>query len=192
MATDSQQNQDQQTTKPEDLVSEPMNVVSQPEPEKTLLSWKSPARLYKKRNREYFTTIGVIVLLLSVILLFAKEFLLVGVILALAFVAYVLASVAPPEVEHVLTNKGVRTGGKLYPWQLLGRFWLETKWGQDSLMVENLLGFPGHLVLLLPKDIDRSALEKTMSSRLLKEKPSPSPIDKAAEWLQRKVPLETE
>lgn len=170
---------------------EPLKVVNQPEPEETLLSWRSPVRLYKKRDREYFTTIGVIVILLSVILLFAKEFLLVGVILALAFVSYALASVPPPKVDHLITNKGIRSGDKLYPWQTLGRFWFEEKWKQESLLVENLNGFPGRLALLLTDQVDKKKLMKEMSARLLKQKPTPSPVDKAAKWLQDKVPLES-
>ena len=172
--------------------ADPVQVVNQPEPEKTLLSWKAPSRLYKKRDREFFTTTGVIVALLSVILLFAKEFLLIGVILSLAFVAYSLASVPPSEVEHVITNKGIRTGGKLHSWDVLGRFWLETKWKQEVLLVENYVGFPARLMLLLSSGIDKKQLTKKLSARLIKEKPKPSSVDKAAKWLQEKVPLETE
>ena len=64
---------------------EPMPVVAQPEPEQSLYSWKAPARLYKKRSREFYSTVAALVILLSVILMFAKEFLLIGVILALGF-----------------------------------------------------------------------------------------------------------
>jgi predicted DNA-binding transcriptional regulator len=91
---------------------EPIPVVSQPEPEKDLYSWTAPSRPFKKRNREFYTTIATLVILLSVILLFAKEFLLIGVILSFGFVSYVLATVPPGKVSHRLTNKGIRTGEK--------------------------------------------------------------------------------
>jgi hypothetical protein len=165
--------------------------VRQPEPEKVLMTWESPVRLYKKRDREYFTTIGVIVILLSVILLFAKEFLLVGVILSFAFVSYTLASIPPPKVKHEITNKGVRSGSKLYLWETLGRFWFEEKWKQDTLMIENFIGFPGRLSVILSDEVDKKQLEEEVSARLIKEQPSPSPIDKAAQWISDKVPLET-
>ncbi|OGV90621.1 hypothetical protein A2783_05650 [Microgenomates group bacterium RIFCSPHIGHO2_01_FULL_45_11] len=171
--------------------SEPSRVVVQPEPEKTLLTWKAPARLFKKRNREYYSTIAVIVVLLCVILLFAKEFLLIAVILSLAFVAYVLASVAPSEVEHKITNKGIRTGERFYLWSMLGRFWFEDKWGQEMLLVENLSGFPGRLTFLLAVEIKKEELEKILSARIVKEKPALTAIDKAAKWLQEKVPLDS-
>lgn len=171
---------------------EPARVAVQPEPEKTLVSWEAPVRHFKKRNREYFTTIAVIVVLVSVILLFAKEFLLIAVILSLAFVSYALASVPPGHVIHTITTKGIRTGERLYRFEVLGRFWFEEKWGQWSLLVEHLDGFPTHLTLLLSAEVTEAELDRHLGAYLVKEKPTPSWMDRAAQWLQKKVPLETE
>jgi len=180
----------EKTGKPS-LSDKPMPVVQQPEPERNLLVWNAAERLYKKRDREYYTTVGVIVLLLSVILLFAKEFLLVGVILSLGFVSYVLASVPPGKIKHRVTNKGIRTGKKLYRWNALGRFWFETKWKQTVLNIESLFGFPGKLVMVMDEK-DKKHINETLSKYLVKEKPLPTLLDKAAKWIQEKVPLETE
>lgn len=166
--------------------------VKQPEPETTLLKWQAPSRLFKRRDREYFTTIGVLVILLSVILVFAKEFLLVGVVMALAFVAYALASVPPEIVEHTISNKGMRTGGKLYEWEQFGRFWFEEKWKQRMVVVEHLNGFPGQLTLLLSDELTNDRIEDIIGRYLINEKPLPTVLDKAANWLQEKVPLESE
>lgn len=169
---------------------EPMPVVARPEPEKILLSWKAPARIYKKRNREYFTTIAVIVILVSVILFFAKEFLFIAVILSLAFVSYALAAVPPHEVEYVISNKGIRSGGQLYHWQWLRRFWFESKWKQEMLVVENLATFPGRLMLVLTPEVKKEELEKQVGAYLIKERPQFTFVEKAANWLSRKVPLD--
>src|SRR3989344_4772093 len=88
----------------------------EPKEEKVLLSWRAAGRPFKKRDKEYYTTIGAIVFLVAIILLFLKEWLLIAVMIALAFVSYVLASVPPEEAKHELTNKGIRTGDKLYRW----------------------------------------------------------------------------
>ena len=53
--------------------------------EKVLVEWSAPARPYKERSREFYTTILSIAFLLGVILLLLKEFLLIGVIIAFAF-----------------------------------------------------------------------------------------------------------
>lgn len=172
-------------------VPEPIPVFSQPVPEKTLYTWKAPARLFKRRSREFYTTVAALALLLSIILFFAKEFLLIGVILALGFVSYVLASVPPEIVEHVFTNKGIRTGGKFYPWQALGRYWWETKWHQAYLTVETPGQIPTVLIMLVGHG-KKEDIDEVIKAYLINEKPQPTWFDNAAKWLQEKVPLESE
>ncbi len=169
----------------------PIPVVQQPIPEQELYSWKAPSRLYKKRTREFYTTVGAIVLLLSVILVFTKEFLLIAVIIAFAFVTYVLSSVEPEVTEHMFTNKGIRTNKKIYPWQNLGRFWLETKWKQPLVKVELPFQFPGEIVMLVGQG-DRDTIEEILLQYLIKQKPEPTFVEKASKWLQEKIPLEAD
>jgi hypothetical protein len=165
--------------------------ISQPIPEKTLYSWRAPARLFKRRSREFYTTVGALVLLLSIILVFAKEFLLIGVILAMGFVAYVLASVSPDEITHALTNKGIRTGDKLYPWETLGRYWWQEKWHQSYINIESPGRIPSNLILLLGEG-NKEDIDHVVKTYLIMEKPLPTWFDKAAIWIQEKVPLESE
>jgi len=162
-----------------------------PVPTKVLLSWKAPARPFKKRDREYFTTIGAIVFLVAVILVFLKEWLLIAVVVSLMFVAYVLATVPPEIVEHTITNKGVETGGKLYKWEELKRFWFSKKWKDTVLNIETEKSFPGRLLLVVP-EVERKRVEETLAKYLEMEAPEPTFMDKAAKWLSEKVPLESE
>ena len=176
---------------PSDQPPPPTRVVNEPEPERDLYTWDAPSRLYKKRNREFYSTVAAIVLLVSIILLFAKEFLLIAVILALGFVVYALSAVEPEPVKHTLTNRGIRSSGKLYRWETLGRYWWEDKWKQDHVHIELPHQFPGKLLLLLGKG-SKDTIESILNTYLIKEKPDPTFIDKAAKWLQEKVPLETD
>ena len=169
---------------------DPMPVVSQPEPEKELYSWLAPARLFKRRNREFYSTVAALVILLSIILLFAKEFLLIAVILSLGFVSYVLASIEPPQVHHLLTNRGIRTSDKLYRWETIRRYWWEEKWHENILHFEIPGQYPGKILLLLGLG-DKEAIETIVDKYAVKDKPDPTWLDKAAKWLQEKVPLES-
>ena len=163
----------------------------EPKEERVLVSWRAAGRPFKRRDREYYTTIGAIVFLVAIILLFLKEWLLIAVMIALAFVAYVLASVPPEETKHELTNKGIRTGDKLYRWQELWRFWIEEKWRQKMLVVETRYKFPRRLLLMLG-EADEELVKRTLKEYLFLEKPEPTFMDKASEWLVEKVPLESE
>ncbi len=158
---------------------------------KTLLEWQSAARPFKKRNREVFLTAAAIVALISVILLFVKEFLLIAVILSLYFVFWVLNTIAPEKVSHKITNKEIETGGKKYKWEELNRFWFAEKWGNNILNVETKKGFPGRLLILLGT-IKKEEVKKILSEYLTFEKPEETWLNGAAEWVQKKVPLEKE
>lgn len=163
----------------------------QPVELKTLLKWMAPVRPFKKRDREYYTTIAAIVFLLSVILLFLKEWLLIAVMIALMFVAYVLATVVPESVEHELTTRGIVTGGKLYKWEDLVRFWFSHKWHDTILHLDTKLKFPGRLMLLLG-DQDEVKVKEMIQTRVQYEVPAETFMDRSAKWLSAKIPLEKE
>ncbi len=171
------------------LKTKPAEVTVVPPPLRDLLVWEAPARPFKKRDREYFTTIAAIVLLLAVILLFIKEWLLIGVILALMFVSYALATVPPAKVTYKITTRGVTIDDKHYSWQQLYRFWFSETWGNEILNIDTYMIFPKKLQLMLganKQDEVQAIVEKYLSL----EKPKKSAIDKVSSWLQEKVPLE--
>lgn len=179
----------QEQPEPSTLKTDQSATQATQKPLKVLLTWQSPERAFKPRSREYFTTIGAIVALLVLILLFLKEWLLIVVILALGFVSYVMATIEPQSVKHQLTNRGIVTGGRNYFWPDLGRFWFSQKWDQKILHVETQLPFPRQLIMLLG-DTDQAQIKKVLSEYLLFEEPEKTWVDNAGEWLSRRVPLE--
>ena len=158
---------------------------------KSLLKWSAPVRPFKKRDREYYTTIAAIVFLLAVILLFLKEWLLIAVMAALMFVAYVLATVPPESVEHELNTRGILTGGKLYKWEDMLRFWFTKKWSETILHLDTKLKFPGRLMLLLG-DQDEAQVKAIIAPKVQYEVPETTFMDRSAQWLSAKIPLEKE
>lgn len=171
------------------MATQPVTIVQ--EPLKDLLVWKSPARVFKKRDREFYTTIAAIIFLLAVIMLFLKEWMLIALIISFGFMAYVLSTVEPQEVEHKITTKGVVTGEKRYEWQYLISYWFSKKWGNQILNIQTRLGFPPRLIMLLGKT-EKATLQKILDKYIVMEKPQKSWIDKSGEWLAEKFPLESE
>src|SRR3989338_581920 len=90
---------------------------------KDLFSWKSLNRPMLSYSRDVFTTFAVIALLLSFIVAFIQEFLLIVVVWAAYFLFYALSKVPPVEVEHKITTEGVVSMDKSYLWSELGTFW---------------------------------------------------------------------
>ena len=179
------------TTEPQVAEAARDKKVKQPVELKTLLKWEAAVRPFKKRDRDYYTTIAAIVFLLAVILLFLKEFLLIGVIIALAFVAYVLASVEPDKTTHEITTRGVVTAEKAYKWEELTRFWFDKKWKDEILHIDTNLKFPGRLMMLLG-GTEKNKVKELLQKQVQFEVPEKTFMDKSAKWLQEKVPLEKE
>lgn len=162
-----------------------------PIPEETLVEWDAPARPFKKRKRQFFSTVMIIALLVSLILFFAGQVLSVAVVISVVFLVYVTAVIPPQMVHYKLTNYGIYVEKESFSWLSMGRFWFDEKAGQRVLEIE-LYRFPGRLTFVLidgqtPRKDD---LEQVLSEVLIKEKPELSSYEKVAEWLKDKVPLE--
>lgn len=156
--------------------------------EEVFIEWKSPSRVFKKRDREYFVNIGAIVLLLSVILVFAREFVLIATVLSIVFLIYVLSTVPPEEVKHRVTSLGIESAGHFYRWEELGDFWYEEQWGQNLIV---LRPYMSARVIILLGDQDKVRLREYIAKHIpFREEPDRSWVDNTARWISEKIPLD--
>lgn len=162
--------------------------ITPPDQEELLLGWIAASRSFKPRQRQYYTTIAAIVLLICLILFFAGQFLPIAVVISFAFLAYILASVPPEQIEHYFTTYGVRVDDNIYYWDELGRFWFTTKYDQPVLHIE-VNRFPFRLTMLLG-EAPVEEVRTILALALIEQQPQLSFYERAAEWLQKKIPLE--
>lgn len=165
--------------------------MSEAEEIKTLASWQAPARPFRKRDRSYYTTIAILVILVVMIVFFwLKDFLLIGVILSFGFVAYVLAFVSPKEITYTISTQGITMGEDFYFWHFLDSFWFKEKDGLKVLHIQTWLRFPAQLMLVLKAE-DEEKIKKIVARFLpFHEKPYKSWMEKWSESLQKHFPLE--
>lgn len=157
---------------------------------KTLLSWEAPSRPFRKKDRSYYTTIAILAILLVLIAFLAREFLLIGVILSFAFVAYVLAFVPPHQISYKISTQGITIGEDFYFWHFLDAFWFKEKDGNKVLHIQTQLRFPAQLMLVLGDQKEDDV--KKIVARFLPfvEVPYKSWMEKWSESLQKHFPLE--
>ncbi len=160
-----------------------------PQPEQTLFKWMAPSRPFKLRDRQFFTTIIVIAALISILLAFAGEWMLIATIAAMIFAYYIWSTVPPEDVEYSITTRGVRVHGQLYRWEDLVQWWFEDKWGQKMLVIATPLAVAKRLHLLLGQTPEDS-VKQVMEKHLVMEKPPETVTDKAGKWVAEKFPLE--
>lgn len=171
-----------------------VEVVSPQEPVKSLLEWESPTRPYKRKETEYFKTLGAILFLVCVILLFFKEWLLIAAIGAFYFITYVLGRFPPEEIKHKITTQGIITGDRVYLWRELSDFWFTQSHGQTILNVDVLptgkIRLSGRVFILLGDQPEAKVKEIVAKYLPYREIPEKNWMDNTASWLSRKIPLE--
>jgi len=159
--------------------------------EELVYEWQAGSRPYTKHTRQYYLTMGTIVLLLCLILFFAGQILPILVVLSVAFLAYAFSAVPPQQMMYRITTYGIRLEEKLYPWEVMGRFWFEKKKKQKLLFIETAQ-FPNRLTMVLADPTQEEELDNVLSDVLLHQQPPLTWSEKAAKWLQKKFPLELE
>src|SRR3989337_4544643 len=91
---------------------------------KSIITWKSPERIFKARSKKYFTKVALYAFIFILLAIAIGEYVFIGVIMAVVFVVYVLATAAPATIEHKITNMGIISGGRAFLWEELDPFWL--------------------------------------------------------------------
>ncbi|MFA5932623.1 MAG: DUF5673 domain-containing protein [Microgenomates group bacterium] len=166
------------------------NQKQEDDPVRTYLTWTAPARPFRKRDRSFFTTTAIILVLLVLISLLAREYIFIGVLLALAFVVYVLAFVPPEDVEYKISTQGITIGDHFYFWAELNSFWFSEKEGYKILNIATNLRFPSQLIILIKAD-HIEEVKKTVAKYLPFHEIAPKNLmDSWASSLQKHFPLE--
>ncbi len=180
-------------TPPEDHQSEYQSSPpsqSNDNPIQTLLEWKAPSRPFRKRDRSFYTTIIILIVLISLIAILASQILLVGVLFAIGFVVYALNFIAPDEITYKISTQGITIGDHFYHWQELDSFWITDKDEHKILSVLTHLRFPALLMIMLC-NVDDQKVRNTCAKFLPFEEIAPkSMIDKWSDSLQKHFPLE--
>lgn len=171
-------------------ISQPTESTETPkiQKEEALFSWTAPSRPFKKRNREFFTTVAALAFLIGLIFFFLEGALTVAVVIAIVFLVYVLSTVQPEDVSCVVTNKGINFAGKKYPWSQLVRFWFTTRFGHN-LLVFQTVNIPGRVEMVV-LETDKEKIKEVLEDYLVYEEVAPSFLDKAASWFSKRIPLE--
>ncbi|OGM14745.1 hypothetical protein A2141_03470 [Candidatus Woesebacteria bacterium RBG_16_40_11] len=170
----------------EEKVVETPGIKTRIEPEKTLFSWVAPARAFKRRDRDFWVTVVVIVGISGLILFLVEGFMPVILIISIVFLFYILNTVEPGKIEYKITNKGVKVEEKMNAWDIFTRFWFTKRFNYELLVLETLT-ITGRLELVINSK-DKARIKTELSKYIVEEEAPPSSIDKAANFFAQKLP----
>lgn len=157
---------------------------------KTYLSWHAPGRPYRKRSKEYFTNSFLITMAIEIILFLFSQYLLMLVVISLAFLAFALAIVPPHMFYYKISSEGIQVEDNFFIWEELYDFYFLKRQGIDVLHVRTKAYFPGELTVVLgdiPVDQVRAVMLPFLPYR---EHVEPTFMEKAGDWLEKNFPLE--
>ena len=157
---------------------------------KTIISWKSPVTVFKPRNKKFFVKVGLYGLVAILAAVAFSEFFLVGVIIAIVFVAYVLALSEPEVIEHRINNMAIVSGGRAFLWEELDSFWFDKRGDERLLVVQTYLQFPGRLIILLTSVSERTLLDLLEKHIHYHHAPVHTLLDKWAHALGKRISLD--
>jgi hypothetical protein len=156
----------------------------------TILTWTAPIRSYRKRQRQYFVNIFFIVLALEIILVLFSQYLLMFVVLSLAFLVYALAVTPPGEVHYKISTEGLSIADHFYLWQELYDFYFKERHHMTTLHVRTQSFLPGELIMLLG-DTSKEELKEALIPFLpFREYVKPEFTERAGDWLSKTFPLD--
>ena len=157
---------------------------------KNIIAWKSPVTVFKPRSKTYFIKVALFGLVAALAAVAFGEVFLVGVVIALVFVVYVLATAEPQVIEHRITSMGIVSGGKVFLWEDLDSFWFDKRGDERVLVVQTYLRFPSRLIIILTTVSERALLDIMEKHIHYYHGPVHTLFDKWARSLQKRVNLE--
>ena len=154
-------------------------------------SWKAPLRPYKKQSSLILKFYLTVAFLLSLIVFFFGDKILIIPIWALVFIFYVLTITPPPDVENKITTFGIDAAGVTLRWEMLSHFYFGKRFGFYTLTVVSQSPYFYHLYLVVPTEEMKKKLIDILSSHLLyQETPQKTITDKMLDWISVLVPDE--
>jgi len=154
-----------------------------------IYSWIAPIRAYKKTTQGILRFYIAVALLLSLIVFFVGEKILVLPIWAILFLFYSLTVTPPQYIENKITKFGIFSGENMYKWEDLSSFYFLKKFDYYILVLTNKI-IPTHRVYMVIENIESiEEIKKILSENLIfQEKPKKNFTDKMAEWLTKLMP----
>jgi len=166
------------------------SVGEQPHPQE-VFSWIAPVRPYKKQSAGVLRFYLAVTLLLTLLVFFFGDRILILPIWSTLFVIYVLTVTPPLVAENRITKFGIDIAGKTYRWENLSHFYFVKRFDYDVLTIMSQQQSGVHLYLVVPDEKIKSALMHILGEHLvyLKE-PIHTTTDKMASWLTSLMPAE--
>ena len=152
-------------------------------------SWKAPLRAFKKRSKNVLRFYIAVAILLSAIIFFVGDKILIVPIWAVLFLFYVLTITPPPEIENKITKFGIETVGITLRWDVLSHFYFTKRFGFDILIIVTHPPYNMHSYLIIPSNkIKQDVMRILIEHIVFLDKPQLSLVDRMINIISYLIP----
>ena len=157
----------------------------------TIFTWQAPLRPFIKRSSTVIRFYIALTVLVSVILIFFGDRIILIPVWSLLFIFYVFTVTPPQEVTNKITRFGVITSGNTIRWEDLSYFFFTKRFGYDVLVLVTHAPYLHHFYLVVPDEKVRMSIAESLSSHILfQEHPQKTLTDRLVEWFSHLIPTE--
>ncbi len=157
-----------------------------------VFAWKSPLRPYMNRSPQIIRFYLAVALLLSLILFFFGDRILLIPLWTLLFLFYVFTVTPPQEVEHKINQFGVTTAQNTYRWEILDHFYFDKRFGFDILVLVTHGPWTDYIYIVIPTEEIKDKVTVFLSEHIIyQEEPKKNFTDKTITWFLKFVPDES-
>lgn len=169
------------------------NETDNPVNPQVLYSWKAPLRPYVKRSKQIVRFYLALAFLLSLIIAFFGDLILLIPIWALLFIFYVFTVTPPTDVVNKITKFGVETAGTNLRYQVLDHYYFMKRFHYEILTLVTHPPESYHIYLVISNQEVKDRVRELLSKKLIyQEEPHKLFTDRAIDWFSKLVPQEEE
>lgn len=152
-------------------------------PDDIYYQWVAPSRLVITRDRQWYWTIALLLMIMVLFAIILREMIWVAVILSFFLAIYVNSAIPAADTVYKLTRQGIELGeGKdmeIYSWQQMIDYSFYYKNKTEILYLDTLIGMPSRIQILFSQE-DRRNISMVLEAHLPYK-----PVPKKQNWLTR-------
>lgn len=156
-----------------------------------VFSWVAPLRPYKKRSAIILRFYLAVTLLLTLIVFFFGDRILIVPLWVVLFLFYVLTITPPPDVTNNITRFGIESAGITVRFEALSHFYFTKRFGFYVLTIVSQPPYLSHMYMVVTNEETKQSLTHILSQHLVyQEKPTRTITDKFIDWMSALIPDE--
>lgn len=154
-----------------------------------IYSWKAPLRAYKKRAKYVLRFYLAVAILLTAIIIFFGDKILIIPIWAVLFLFYALTITPPPIVENKITKFGIETAGVSLKWDVLSYFYFTERFGFTILTLVTNPPYNMRAYMVIKEEETKKNVMKIMAEHVVySENPKLGITDKLINMISHIIP----